>query len=181
MNEFQTYEFTTHQKTEGLWLAKKIALILLYIAYVLTVLIVGFLVRIIVPLLAFIPLTLWIIIFLTWRFVDVDYECSMTSGYLTFSKVYGSRSRKKIFEVQIKSIAHLAPYVSDASKRIERYAPDVIYSALSSSRANNPYFLMFEMQDGKKAIFLFEADDKCLKIFKFYNPALFVKGGSVGI
>ena len=171
MNEFQTYEIITHQKAEGLWIFKRIALILLYIAYVITVFIVGFITRIILPFLALVPLTTAILVFFTWRYVNIDYECSMTSGILTFSKIYGSRSRKTVFETSIKSMSHIAPYETDCQKLIDRYAPSVIYDARSSSKASGQYFALFENSKGKKAIFIFEADDKCLKIFKFYNPS----------
>ena len=171
MNEFLTYEFTTHQKNEGLWIFKKIALVIFYAVYVITLFVVGFLTRIALPFLALVPLTLWILVFFTWRYVDVDYECSMTSGILTFSKIFGSRARKKVFDATIKSMTLIAPYEKDAQKRIDRYAPEIIYDARSSTRAARPYFALFEDDKGKKILFIFEADDKCLKIFKFYNPS----------
>lgn len=173
MNEFQTYEILTHRRCEGIWIFKRLALILLYIAYVITVFTLGIITRIIVPLLAFVPLTTWILVFLTWRYTDVDHECSMTSGVLTYSKIFGSRSRKTVFEISIKSISHIAPYVSDSKKRIDRYAPEEIYDARSSSGAEGQYFALFENKDGKKSLFLFEPDEKTLKILKFYNSPAF--------
>ena len=179
MNEFQTYEIISHQKCEGIWIFKRIALILLYIAYVVTLLTAGLVTRIIVPLLAFIPLTTWMLVFFTWRYTDVDYECSMTSGVLTFSKIFGSRSRKTVFEVSIKSISHIAPYVFDSKKRIDRYAPEEIYDARSSTRADRQYFALFEDKKGKKSLFLFAPDDKMLKILRFYNAAAFAGERSI--
>ena len=179
MNEFQTYEIISHQKCEGIWIFKRIALILLYVAYVVTLLTAGLVTRIIVPLLAFIPLTTWMLIFFTWRYTDVDYECSMTSGVLTFSKIFGSRSRKTVFEVSIKSISHIAPYVSDSKKRIDRYAPEEIYDARPSARSDRQYFALFEDKKGKKSLFLFEPDDKTLKILKFYNASAFAGERSI--
>ena len=179
MNEFQTYEIISHQKCEGIWIFKRIALILLYIAYVVTLLTAGLVTRIIVPLLAFIPLTTWMLVFFTWRYTDVDYECSMTSGVLTFSKIFGSRSRKTVFEVSIKSISHIAPYVSDSKKRIDRYVPEEIYDARPSTRADRQYFALFEDKKGKKSLFLFAPDDKMLKILRFYNAAAFAGERSI--
>ena len=173
MNEFQTYEIMAHQKAEGIRIFKRLALILLYTAYVITVFTIGIMTRVIVPLLAFVPVTTWMLIFFTWRYTDIDYECSMTSGMLTFSKIFGSRSRKTVFEISIKSISHIAPYVADSKKRIDRYAPEVIYDARSSEKAERQYFALFENAGGKKSLFLFEPDDKMLKILKFYNaPAM---------
>ncbi|MBR2387384.1 MAG: hypothetical protein IKB02_01305 [Clostridia bacterium] len=169
MNEFQTYEVTTHQKIYGSWLVKRIVLIIAYVFYVLAAFILGFTTKITVPLLALVPVTLWMIIFFTWRYTDVDYEYSMTSGYLTFSVIYGSRTRKQIFETQIKAMTLIAPYTDDYFDKAQRYAPEVEYRALSSKNAENAYFALFENRDGKKSIFIFEADDRALSIFKFYN------------
>lgn len=169
MNEFQTYEVTTHQKIYGAWRIKRIALVIAYVLYVLLALVVGIKTKIAVPLLALVPVTLWMIIFFTWRYTDVDYEYSMTSGYISFSVIYGSRSRKQIFEIQIKGISLIAPYTDDYYEKVLRYAPEVEYYALSSKSAENAYFALFENSDGKKSIFVFEATDRALAIFKFYN------------
>ena len=176
MNEFQTYEITTHQRIQGIWLIKRITLVFIYIAFVIAALLLGFLTRISVPLLAFIPIALWLLIFITWRYTDVDYEYSMTSGYLSFSRIYGSRSRKQVFEAHIKSMALIAPYNDDYYDRVRSYAPEVEYYALSEKNATNAYFALFENKDGKKAIFIFEADDRALTIFKYYNsPATVIE------
>ena len=169
MNEFQTYEVTTHQKIYGSWLIKRIVLIVGYVAYVILALLFGFTTKIAVPLLALVPVTLWMIIFFTWRYTDVDYEYSMTSGYLTFSVIYGSRSRKQFFETQIKAISLIAPYDDDYYETARRYAPEIEYFALSSKNVPNAYFALFENENGKKSIFVFEANERSLAIFKFYN------------
>ncbi len=171
MNEFQTYEIITHQKNEGQFVAKRICFIFLYIAFVVAWLVFGLKTRILVPLMALIPLTSWALVFLTWRFVNIDYECSMTAGVITFSKIYGGRSRKTVFETTIKSMQLIAPYNDKYRAQIERYSPKTEYSALSSTKASNAYFALFENEKEEKCIFLFEADDKCLRIFRFYNPA----------
>ena len=144
MNEFQTYEVTTHQRIQGIWLIKRITLVFIYIAFVIAALLLGFLTRISVPLLAFIPIALWLLIFITWRYTDVDYEYSMTSGYLSFSRIYGLRSRKQLFEAHIKSMSLIAPYNDDYYEKVRSYAPDVEYYALSEKDAANAYFALFE-------------------------------------
>ena len=171
MNEYQTYEFQTHQKTYGIWIIKKICLLLLYVSFVIIAFTAGFLTRIFLPFLALVPVLTWILVFFTWRYVDVDYECSMTSGYITFSKIYGSRSRKRVFETSIKSMNLVAPYTNEYIDKAIRFSPTVEYNALSSPKAANQYFALFENEDGKKAIFIFEADKRSLEIFRFYNPS----------
>ena len=109
MNEFSTYEFAVSQKITGKWLAARAGLIAFYCLYPVIVLLFGMKYSIVAPLLAFIPISLWIIIFITWRYVAIDYEYSVTSGTLTFTKIYGNRSRRKIFEMKLKDAVRIAP------------------------------------------------------------------------
>ena len=70
------YEYVVAEKQSASLRMKKIALILLYVVWALGFLAVGLLLRIVAPLLAFIPITLWILVFFTWRFTQVEYEFS---------------------------------------------------------------------------------------------------------
>ena len=171
MNEFQTHEVTIHQKVYGEWLVARILLVFFYVVFVIGMLVAGLLTKIFVPLLAFIPIALWFIIFITWRYTDVDYEYSMTSGFLSFSKIFGSRSRKQMFEAQIKSMTLIAPYTKEHMGKIREYAPKVRYTALSSQPSDKACFALFENAKGEKSIFIFEADDRTVSILRFYNPS----------
>ncbi len=168
MNEFATYEYVVNQKIEGMWRIKKTGLILLYIFFVLGWFIFGFASKMF-QLLALIPITLYILVLLTWRYVNVEYEYSMTSGVLTFSKIYGGKSRKKVTEFKIKDCTLIAP-MSAQDFKARDYEAEKVYSALSSKNARDVYFALFE-EDGKRAIFYFEATEKALKICKYYNMA----------
>lgn len=171
MNEFQTYEFTTRQKTYGMWIIKRLILILLYITFALTALSIGFLTGAFIPFFALAPILTCILVFFTWRYVSVEYEYSMTSGHITFSKIYGARSRKCIFDTEIKAMNLIAPYTNEYIDKAIRFAPTVEYNGLSSPRADEQYFALFEDNNGKKAIFLFEATKRALEILRFYNPS----------
>lgn len=177
MNEFSTYEFVVRQKIEGKWRAARIALIALYILFPVTVLLLGMKASIIAPLLALIPISLWLIIFMTWRLVSVEYEYSITSGVLTFSKVFGGRSRRKILEITLHDAVRIAPLENkDEAARATKWRPEREYSAISSLRAPDIYFILFEDQasakkERRRAIFYFEATERALQICRFYNPS----------
>lgn len=177
MNEFSTYEFVVHQKIEGKWLLARIGLILLYSAYVLGALLLGLTTRIIVPLLALIPVTLWILVFVTWRYTDVEYEYSITSGELTFAKIFGSRSRRRQLVILLRDAVRIAPLDNgEYSALATQWRPEREYSAVSSMSAPDIYYILFECKgSGKKdkcrAIFYFEATARALQICRFYNPS----------
>lgn len=176
MNEFSNYEFAVSQKVEGKWRAARLGLIAFYVIYPLVLLFFtmqnpGF-----APLYAFIPISLWLIIFITWRYVSVDYEYTTVSGTLTFTKVFGNRSRKRIFEMQLKNAIRIAPLDNESeAARATAYHPEREFVGVSSMSAPDIYFMLFELSDNKsgekrRAIFYFEATQKMLAICRYYNP-----------
>ena len=170
MSEFSTYEYVVSQKIEGKWRLKKIGMIFLYVCFVIAWFVFGF-VSHLFPLLALMPVTLWMLVFFTWRYVNVEYEYSMTSGEVIFSNIYGNRSRKKIVEFRLKDCSLIAPVATHEHKARD-YEPQNVYYAVSSvnSTAKNAYFALFE-KDGVKCVVYFEATEKALKICRFYNSS----------
>lgn len=174
---FSTYEFVVAQKAEGRFLFRKILFMSLYILYIAVFLTVGLVTRIAVPLLALIPVTVWIISFFTWRYTNVEYEYSMTSGVLTFTEIYGGRSRKKIAEFRIKDAIAILPLDDEATaKQVERFNPIVNYCAIPSKEARDTYVLLCVDESvkiggkGRHVAFTFVATGQALKIMKYYNP-----------
>lgn len=179
MNEFLTYEFAVRQKIEGKWIVARVCMILLYVSFVLAWLLIGFKTGILTPLLALIPVTTWILVFITWRYVSVEYEYSITSGELTFSKIFGNRSRRTCLRIMLRDAVRIAP-LGDAREAdfATKYHPEREFSAISSLSAPDVYFILFEYatkeggkQQKRRAIFYFEATQKALQICRFYNPS----------
>ena len=71
---FTTYEYVVAQKAEGRFLLRKLLFLLLYVVYIVSLLLVGVITRIGIPLLALVPVTTWILVFFTWRYAKVEYE-----------------------------------------------------------------------------------------------------------
>jgi hypothetical protein len=173
---FTTYEFVVAQKAEGRFLRRRILFILMYALYIAAFLSVGIITRIGIPLVALVPVTTWILIFFTWRYVQVEYEYSMTSGILVFTEIYGGRSRKKMMEVHIKDAIAILP-LSDPRTEVEvdRFAPELVYNGIPSVNAADTYVMLFEDRaeqvkgKGKHMAFTFVATTQALKIMKYYN------------
>ena len=145
MNEFSTYEFAVRQRIEGKWRLARIGLILLYVLFPLVILFFGMKAQVIAPLLALIPISLWVLVFMTWRLVSVEYEYSITSGILTFAKIYGGRSRRKILELSLHDAVRIAPLENaEEAARASAWLPEREYSGISSLRAPDIYFILFE-------------------------------------
>lgn len=176
MSEFNSYEFVVEQAKEGKWKLLRIGMIALYVLYGAAWLVVGMVSRLI-PLVALAPVTLWIIVFFTWRYTSVEYEYSIQSGELTFSKIFGSRSRRTQMTMRVRDASLIAPLDGDVySAKATAYQPEREFSAISSLKAPDIYFMLFELENpktgGKKrAIFYFEATASALKTCRFYNQA----------
>ena len=179
MNEFSTYEFVVAQRIEGKWLLARIGMIFLYVCFVAMWLVIGFKFSLVVQLLALIPITTWILVFVTWRFVAVEYEYSITSGELTFSKVFGNRSRRTVLRFYLRDAVRIAPLEDEEeATRATKYAPELEFCAVSTMRAPDIYFALFEYEykehgkiQKRRAIFYFEATARALAICRFYNPS----------
>lgn len=175
MNEFLTYEYVVTPEKKGALRKKKLILIAVYALYcILLLLFVMTVGKLFLPLFALVPLTLWIIIFFTWRYTNPEYEYSITSGILTFSVIYGGRSRKKVFEQSVKSMEAIAPLNKTHSYKIDDYKPVCVYEGSSSHESPDAYFAIFENEKGEKSVYYFEATARALKVLRHYNPKTFV-------
>lgn len=170
MNEFSNYEYVVAQKNEGKWRVRRLGLVFLYIAFVIGWFVFGFISNLF-PLMALIPVTLWILVFFTWRYVNVEYEYAVVSGIVTFSNIYGNKSRRTVKEFAIRDCSLIAP-LSESADKIRAFAPECTINALSSAEAEDAYVALFaDANSGKHIAVCFEATEKMLKICRFYNSS----------
>ena len=80
-------------------------------------------------------------------------------------------SRKKMLEMTLKEAEIIAPLSDEYSGKIEDFAPEAEYCALSARDAEDAYFALFRNSEGKKCVFYFEATARMLKICRMYNPS----------
>lgn len=177
MNEFTTYEHAVAQKIEGRWRVARIGLVFLYVTVAVAILLIGIRTTLLAPLIALVPITLWILWFFTWRLVCVEYEYSITSGILTFSKIYGNRSRRTCLEIDLRQASRIAPLDNGTyTAQADKWHPEREFFAISSLSAPDIYFILFEHKDPKtkekrRTVFYFEATGRALQICRFYNPS----------
>ena len=165
-----SYEYAVKKKLEGAVLLRRILFLSIYVLYVILILTIAILTRLAAPAIAFIPLTLWILVYLTFPYCSLEYEYSMIDGNITFSTIYGQRNRKENFSMRISGFIKVAPYNDNYKKTVEDFAPEKVYSALSSEKAlHDVYFALFEDKNGKKCVFFFEATNRAIRILKYYN------------
>ena len=164
-----TYEYVVSANRKGLYRIARPLTVVGYVLYVLVLFTIGFATSILAPMLAIVPLTTWILVWFTWRYVSVEYEYSMTSGVMTLSRIYGGRTRRVLGEVTIKNAVAIAPFEGEHVKRAEQYRPERTVDLTSDLQRPNVYFMLYETADARRGILYFEATEKAVRILKYYN------------
>ena len=162
--DFNSYEYTVEQKSEGKWKRAKILMILFYTVYVLAYFIAIYATRIF-TLGALIPFTLWILVFFTWRYVKPEYKYSVESGVLTFTVIYGGKSSKIKFKTKLGDAVSICP--AEQTDTAE-FSPEKIYNALPSADCPDRYVMLFYDEKNQKSAFYFRATKAALKVMHYY-------------
>lgn len=151
---------------------KKVALVAAYVLWALVFFLVGSMTRLLVPMIALVPITVWIFVYLTWKYTQVEYEYSFFSGKLTVSRILGERTRKTLCEVNIRDLSAVFPYEDANVSRAEQYGAEETFFAASSIDAQNLYIALWQdVESGKRCMLCFEVNEKAAKILRYYNPS----------
>ena len=169
MDEFEKFEFVIKPRKDGKNKMFRVLMILLYVVFVLAWLVFGFLTGFI-PLLALVPVTTWILVFFTWRYVNVEYEYMEESGRIYFSKVYDNRSRKLITVFDIRSAELIAPASDhETQRRVADYDPKHEYSFVTYMEDPEAYTALYVNEEKERCAVSFIANPRILKKLKLYN------------
>jgi len=163
--EFNSYDFSVSQKSEGKWLVYRILMITLYVLFAVGYFIAIYVTRMI-PLGAFIPLLVWILIFFTWRYVTPDYKYTLVSGVFTLYTVYSKKEKKRL-SFRICDAEKIAP-VSKISDILSTIPKKHISVATPTKEDENAYGAIFTEGGIRRAVIFVPTDD-AVRILRFYN------------
>ena len=164
--EFNTFEYAASQKAEGKWILFKLLLILFYIAYVVAFGVIIYITAF-VPVGALIPVTLWILVYLTYKYTSPDYKYTVEHGEICFYKTVG-KTTKKVFSTPLRDASLLAP-INEAGEKIREFKPTKSYSAVPYSKCPDVYAMLYTDRENKKCVFYFRATREAIKIMSHYN------------
>ncbi len=172
MADFEGYEFVIKPKKDYKNKLMRTGLKVLYVLFVLLCLVGAFLTGLI-PLLALVPVFTWILIFYTWRYVNVEYEYYEESGVITFTKIYDNRARKKILSFPIRSAELIIPRANeDAERRVAEYDPKREYDFSISANDPGAYTALFVNEDNERVAVSFTVNERLKRSLKFYNRSV---------
>lgn len=178
MNDFERYEYVVTPKKDKKNATGRFLLIIGYVLFIIGWLFFGLLTRIFIPLLALIPLSTWFLVFATWRYVNVEYEYVIESGVITFSKIYGGKSRKKILVFDIRDAESILPLGEAGTRRaLDDFDPMREYFFAKSEDAENSFLALCTDADDARLAVSFTADPKLLKLLKLYNSSAMSRNG----
>ena len=121
--------------------------------------------KLILPMLCFIPLSVWILSWLTWCYTKEEIKITLFAGTMTITRMYDGKKCKKLAETKIKDIKMLEPYSANKFEALK--TNNVIY-AVENNITNEAYVLVW---DNTTAII--EINEKTMKIIKYYTSSLF--------
>ncbi len=169
MDDFNTYEYTAAQKPEGKWKARRLLMLLAYALYSATYLTVILITKVI-PLGALIPVTLWIIVYFTWGFVNPEYKYLIEKGTLTYFVIYGNKKKELKAKMSFKvSYAEAIAPRAEIEALAKELADVKVFSAIPSVSAADQYGALYKDEEGQYCIFYFVATSQALKLLRFYN------------
>ena len=166
MHESSTYEFVVAEKPTGMRKLKKtlcrIGVLAVPIGFAILCLAIQ-----LYPV-AILPLSLLGVVLFFWKVFNVEYEYSLTSGIMTFSRINGNMRRKKLLELHIKEMHEIAPYTEDAKTHLETLPLVKNHVYVSTMAADDIYYAVFKQDDELQVVY-FEATEKALHILHYYN------------
>ncbi len=176
MNNSQTYEKIVKVKNTGKHLAKKVTLAmcyLLFFAFWLSVALDSS-THFAAILLAGVLSTLLLII-ITWKYLQLEYEYAFWYGRMSVSRIYGKKKRKTLLDIDVKHIIMIAEATDENIQRAEHLSPKRRIISVSSENADSLWLAVTGEPNAPRNLVFFEADERLLGMLRSINPFVFVK------
>ncbi len=128
------------------------------------------------PLAAFVPIEIILIAFVMvqlWKYTSIEYDCTIASGYMNMSVIYGGKKRKVLFEQKISSFITIT---NKTTSPVEEKGYTHIYRCVSSMDSDNIVYATFINNKDEKCIVYFQPIKKAFSILKFYNMSAYKIG-----
>ena len=160
------------KKTDKELLLKKLLLILGYIIFVsvFAAFCFGLILPVkIPPLFALVIVFTAIIVFFTWRYVQIEYEYIILDGEFKMLKIYGSKQMRELCRVRVSAMTKIAPYRDEYKAEADKLPAESRIEGVSSMKASDLYYAVFNESDSTPRVVFFEATEKTLKTLRYYN------------
>ena len=162
-----TADYTVKKKVEGKYKLMRTLYIVVFL--VVMVALCAVLMNISPFVIALVPLFGWMIWFFTHRYVDIQYSYAIEDGELIATEIYGEKSDKLLLRTKMPNVLKTAPYTGKYKEEIDAMTDDPRLEVVGSMDDMDIYCSIYKLEDGTKALFLFNGNDKTLRAFRYYN------------
>ena len=135
-----------------------------YVLYVAVILGVGAAVRLIAPLMCLIPLSLWVLVYFTWRYTQVEYKLSFLSGELRVTRLLNGKAPKLIVAERIRELRSVLRFYEEDRKKIPQ--KDLLLEAYDGTVGD-----LYAVQLSSGRVMILQLTEKAIKIIKTYNAS----------
>lgn len=160
-------EFTVKKSSDAKIILIRTALIIIYIAIVVSIWFAAWWLG------AISVLAVAVAWYFTWPLTNIEYEYTTSSGNWRFEKITASKRRSTVLDVKIKDMEIIAPYTAEYADKYKSAAKTYDFRK-NSKQTEDVYFALFE-ENGAKSLILFQCTNKALNIFSIYNKEGTVK------
>ena len=168
-------EYIIKQKNEGTALLKKIGLALSYVA---AAVLLSMLNIIFAPeelkllFFAFIAIIIGVAVFVSWRFVCIEYEVIISGGELTVTAIYGKSLTKTVLSKSLNAFSEIGEYGEFSYEQISKLSIQKDYVCISSLTAPLIYYAIFE-EESERRILYFDVTEKAISLLRKSNSSAF--------
>ncbi len=107
----------------------------------------------------------------THKFVDIEYSYAIENAELICTEIYGNQSDKLLVQTKMHSIVETAPYEGEGKMKADAIGPENTVNILSTPNTDQAYYCIYNKEDSKQGVVIFEGSNKTLAAFKYYNKA----------
>ena len=157
------------KKNDGPLLLKKALLILAYLAFVM--IFAAFCFGLILPvklppLFALVIVFTAIIVFFTWRYVQVEYEYIILDGEFRMLEIFGAKQMRELCKLRVSAMKKIAPYRDEFKSDADALPADARILSVSSLSAPDVYYAIYD-DNGSPRVVFFEATENTIKILRY--------------
>lgn len=145
-------------------------------AVILALLIAGVLIPALFPLFLLLAAGAGFLVWFLWRYTQVEYEYLIAEGEMSFSAVYGKKSRRDLYSFPIREAERIVAY-QDEKKKCDSFPADETRFYAGRFDDEDTMCALITREDGKKARIFFQGTPEALAAFSRVNRRA-VKGSA---
>lgn len=121
------------------------------------------------PLFLILTLGCVFLLWFLWRYTQIEYEYVIAQGEMTFSVIYGKKSRRDVFSFPVKQAERIVSYQAEKDACDAFPADETRFYASSFSDADTLCALV-TLEDGRKVRLFFRGTERAVSALRRANP-----------